>query len=719
MQNFYRIGKFFWIKLLCFISFVSFAQTDSSVVLNTIQISSQTLNEKKIILNLMQKWLDYPAYNGVYKSDNVHSQENEQGEIQQLFLLQSLFSVSDFKENIYFLKHYSLDNYSNNLQQNQRWMSTYSVKNMGVPKNFPLWGNELVDIFYNLKNTEIILKDVYESNFFSPLHPNNFNEFNYKLNNYEVINQKLLSVLTFTSKSPIPAFSGKIAFNDSDSLLQFVQFSLSNIPIGFGFKSILLNYYFEYKNGEIYLYKLHANYKKLDNSVGNISIKLHLTAQSFPYQNAQLVYNLDSMVNFADSLPKSLNSNDLKFINAADSAKNYWNSPAYYHYLDSVSDKKSLLNILFTGYIKHNHAKQQKYWIAPIIEQMNWIGIGGYRQNLEVIYFKKFKNEKSIQISTQGDYGFNNQDLKGRFRTQFNYNPKKMAFWDLSVGDKYQLLTFGVPLQNFLSRGNYVRNQFVHLKHANELWNGVFLELSGKFSNRTSISNLNLEQWSQNLFGEDNIPLSFNPYRELILEMKWTFTPFQKYELLPKSKRIIGSKHPTLFIDFNWGIPNFFNSSVDFLAFKTGFVKSYQTVNWGRGKYQFVFSKFLSIKEVEFPNYNFFPGSTPFLFLSPMYTFQSLNQTLRTLNPTSEFRFFHEFNAVKKFFQPQIGAGFLIEHNTNFIHHEVFYGLVFPVKIGNNQFKLSLNHVVNTTNLKNYFKIGVNIFNSFSGNWIY
>jgi hypothetical protein len=155
------------------------------------------------------------------------------------------------------------------------------------------------------------------------------------------------------------------------------------------------------------------------------------------------------------------------------------------------------------------------------------------------------------------------------------------------------------------------------------------------------------------------------------------------------------------------------------VSFKTGFVKNYQTVKWGRGSYQLIYSRFLQINHVEFPNYNFFPGATPFLFLSPMYAFQSLNQTLRTLNPTTEIRFFHECKPLIRFVQPQMGAGFLHESISNLVHHEVFYGLVFPVKIGNNQFKLSVNHVVNTANLKNYFKIGINVFNSFSGNWLY
>lgn len=722
MHNRFFYSTILWLKLFCFISYFSVAQEDTSVVLKTIQISSIQISDKTKIERLFNTWQNTPIYNGVYKVNNIHTQQNSSEEIEQLFLLQSLFSVKDFKENIFSLKHYTLDNYTNNLQQSQRWLSTYSAKNKGVPKNFPLWGNELVDVFGYFKSKNIYLQDLLTKDLFSPLHPKNWDEFRYKIDDYEVINQKLLGVIHFTSNQNNPLVKGKIAFDDVDSLISFIQLEISDLPSYFGVKSANLNYFFSFVNQEIVLQKVELNYQISDDKIGKAVFKLEPSVQSFPFQNAQLEYGVALDVNMVDSIPKSLSPADLKFIYAADSAKKYWSSPQYFNYLDSVHDKKSITNILFTGFIKHNHAKGSKFWIAPVIEQMNWIGIGGYRQNLEAIYFKKFVNDKTLQFSAQGDYGFKNNDFTGRLRVQFNYNPKKLAFWDISVGDKYQLLTLGVPLQNFISRGNYVRNQYLQIKHANELWNGVVLELTGKFSNRTSIRNLQLENWSNDLFGDENIPLDFNPYKELIMEVKWTFTPFQKYEMLPYSKRIIGSKFPTFIADFNFGIPTVFNSVVNFVVFKTGFVKNYHAVKWGRGKYQLMHSRFLSVKHVEFPNFNFFPGSTPFLFLSPMYTFQSLNQTLRTLNPTTEIRFFHEFNRLNKFIQPQMGAGFLHESVTNLIHHEVFYGLVFPVKISSNHFKFSINHVVNTTPIYqpiHYLKFGVNIFNNFSNSWIY
>jgi hypothetical protein len=722
VQNSFFYGTILWVKLFCFISYNSVAQLDSSVVLNTIQISSVNVSDKSKIEKVFNIWQNTPTYNGVYQVNNTHTQQNTSDEIEQLFLLQSLFLANDCKENIFSLKHYTLDNYSNNLQQSQRWLSTYSAKNRGVPKNFPLWGNELVDVFGYFKSKNIYFHDLSSSIFFSPVYPKNWDEFDYKIGDYEVIDQKLLRVIHFTSTQNTPSFKGKIAFDDTDSLIKFIQIDLNDLPAYFGVKIATLDYFFTVVQDQIVLQKLEISYQKSDLKKGKSVFKLEPSVKSFPNQNAQLEYGIALDVNEVDSVPKSLSPNDLKFIYAADSAKKYWTSPQYFRYLDSVYDKKSITNILFTGFIKHNHAKGSKFWIAPVIEQMNWIGIGGYRQNLEGIYFKKFANEKSIQLSAQGDYGFKNSDFTGRVRAQYNYNPKKLAFWDISVGDKYKLLTFGVPLQNFISRGNYVRNQYIQIKHANELWNGVVLELSGKFSNRTSIRYLQLEDWSNDLFGTDNIPLDFNPYKELIMEAKWTFTPFQKYEMLPYSKRIIGSKFPTFIADFNFGVPSVFNSIVNFVSFKTGFVKNYETVKWGRGRYQLIYSRFLQINHVEFPNYNFFPGATPFLFLSPMYAFQSLNQTLRTLNPTTEIRFFHEFNPLIRFVQPQMGAGFLNESITNLVHHEVFYGLVFPVKISSNHFKFSINHVINTSQLNSpmhYLKFGINIFNNFSNSWIY
>ena len=100
-QNSFFYGTILWVKLFCFISYFSVAQEDTSVVLKTIQISSIQISDKTKIERLFNTWQNTPIYNGVYKVNNIHTQQNSSEEIEQLFLLQSLFSVKDFKENIF------------------------------------------------------------------------------------------------------------------------------------------------------------------------------------------------------------------------------------------------------------------------------------------------------------------------------------------------------------------------------------------------------------------------------------------------------------------------------------------------------------------------------------------------------------------------------------------------------------------------------------------
>lgn len=434
---------------------------------------------------------------------------------------------------------------------------------------------------------------------------------------------------------------------------------------------------------------------------------------------------------FASSKPESKGAVvDTVILNKLSSASNMSLEMAY-DSMDNAYNELGVWDYIINGIAKYNHRKGYVWWFSPILEQTNIIGIGGYRHNLEGT-FQKFDSLGDFwKISARGDYGFNNRDLTGRVRLQRMYNIKQFAYWGFSGGSMYQLLTFGVPLQDLLSRSNYVRNDYISLEHNTQVFRGLFWWMETKFSDRQSIEGLDLAGWSDALFGENNEPLKFNPYQEWRMNSGIDYTPFQKLEVLPFQERLRPSKYPTFSLDFEYGIPKLLGSDVHYLSWELGVKKLYQFANWGRGNYRLYRRAFLYSNAVQFPNYFFLPANTPFLFISPDYTLQLLENTIQTTSELYEARWLHHFDRnllssipILGWINSEliVGGGALWQPNIDYVHAEAYYGIELPFRVSKTKYKLGFFHVLRpdlSDPFRQQFKFGVNFYNSFTGRWNY
>ena len=529
-------------------------------------------------------------------------------------------------------------------------------------------------------------------------------------------NKALTKQYEFALKNEEQEVNGKIWVRESDTTI--VKFS---ITIGQSYLNQLNEIKASWTIGEE---EINVSTDLLKN--GELkSIKYRLTPSDKDIawrSGAEVEYDLQNSVEVRSVV---IDSNDLYQLNKFSKQS----LEMLYDSMDNEYNELGVWDYIINGISYYNHRKRYRLWMSPLLEQTNIIGIGGYRHTLEGTYQQYDSLANFWKISAWGDYGFSNNDPTGRVRLQRMYNVRQFAFWGVSAGSMYQFLSFGVPLQDVLSRSNYVRNDYAAFEFHTQVYRGWFWWANTKFSDRKSIDNLDLAGWSDELFGEDNEPLKFEPYQEWIIESGVDYTPFQKVEVLPFQERLSPSKYPTISVDFEYGVPKWLDSDVHYLKWEIGLKKRYRWL--GSGNYKLFRRDFIFANSLEFPNFIFLPGNTPFLFISPDYALQLLENTIRTDNELYEIRWLHHFDGKLLSYVPLlnslkaellIGGGGVWQPDLNYLHAETYYGIEIPLRLSKAKYKLGFFHVIRpalSDAFRQQFKFGINFFNAFTSQWEY
>lgn len=621
----------------------------------------------------------------------------------------------------------------------------------GPPRRFPgrqannpnLFFTNFSDGNFNFYRSTLSIPKLGETPFISPIGALALlsYDFSYEGSFYE--NDVLIHKVIVQPKRKVDAlFSGKLYIHDQKWSIAAVELSLPSSALHY-FKEFKVYQNFELVdssyvlNRQEFFYKVKRGRAILHGSVYSEfdAYKLNIHHEKGTFSNAIRItvdsaYVRDTTYwNAVRAVP--LKSNEKKFIDKIDSINQFEKSPEFLRRKDSIQNRVTILDVALNGIDHYNREKGVKWIIDPLIKQVKFAGVGGYRHALGGNYIKTFENNQELDFDIQGDYGFANQDFLANGKVSFTYLPMKFARLRISGGSKYQMLSYMQNIATIFSRSNYVRNNFLQVGHYHELFNGLFLEVRGKFMQRTSIDGLEMAGWSDDLFGENNKPREFEPYNELNIKVNLTYTPFQKYALEPNKKIIIGSKWPTFHGRWEQGIPGLLKAKINFQLLKLGVTKTLKWNVFGTGKLAIWSGHYLHTENVEYPNMTFFRGTDNYFFSHPIYTFQLLGETHTALNSFAEFHYIHHFNGmfIKKVpylnrtkLETVAGGGSLYINDGNFSHSEVFTGLEFPFKILDTKFKLGAYYAVgysNYSSINNMVKFGLNVFNPFANEWAY
>jgi hypothetical protein len=428
--------------------------------------------------------------------------------------------------------------------------------------------------------------------------------------------------------------------------------------------------------------------------------------------------------------PITLKESELQFIHESDSLKKYYTSEEYYTKTDSSFNRINIWSIL-NGVGHRNRKNGTEWYLSGMFEQVIPFGIGGYRHKLPGYFNKEFKNDYLLETKGFIDYGFNNKDVKGKLGVGLTYFPKKFIRTFIEFGDFYDHINDFASIEQAFSRSNYIRTKSVSISQRMEIVNGLFGELTFEYSDQQPINNIELANWSNNLFGHLNSPTDFERYTKSEVKLELKYRIQQKYILKGNKKIIIGTKHPELTFVYRKGISGLFNSEVNFDYIEIGIKDEMQLARFGSSRWEAKAGTFPNKQNLRTLEYKYFRGSDRWFFSDPVRSFQLLDSIFSTPNEYLKANYIHHFegsilNKVplinKLKLQLAAGAGTLIIPDADFAHFEMFAGVERIVRIKQQLFRFGAYAVTADNSLNEpdlTFKFGISFYNTFTKRWDY
>ncbi|HVF80720.1 MAG TPA: DUF5686 family protein [Flavisolibacter sp.] len=448
----------------------------------------------------------------------------------------------------------------------------------------------------------------------------------------------------------------------------------------------------------------------------------------------QKAYNQDSAF-WKSARRQALSVRETEFIRFRDSLFALTQTQAYIDSIDKETNRITWKKIGFFGQTLYNRSKQRSWYLPPLVSLYSPFAFGGGRINASIGYGKFFPTRKHIFVNASVSYGLRNSDVNGFIDISRKYNPFNNGYYTVTAKREFQFIYEGDAYINMIKRSNIYLNNEVGVGHGLEIVNGLFLRNELAIALRRSVSNYKTGNLVDSLLGDvlnNNQPVPFQPYNALYGKVRLEYTPFQKYKREPLEKIILGSKWPTVYVEWRKGIKNILGSEVDFDYVEAGLQQRLNLGLVGLSNYTISTGSFLNTAGLRLIDYSFQRRGDPLLFMNPHRSFQALDSTFPVFKRFYEAHLVHEFNGfllnkiplLKKLKLREIaGTGFLFTQERNLRYAELFAGIERAFQSPFNpldKFKIGVYVVTSAANKFSnpiQFKVGFTTWSKRSGKW--
>ncbi len=624
---------------------------------------------------------------------------------------------------------------------------SFRGSNLSVKYNILEFFREPEDVAIDLYQNQINNAKIADRPITSPIGVGAMSNYRYKLTKIDLTpsGDSIFTVSVEPIFKQAPLFSGELVIDGTEFLLKSTSLTLPN-NVNPLFKNFVLE--MDYTNVDStqfswkphrkiirYDAKLDSKEYKVETQIVQDSFTLNPTFEKNFFNNELVVYEMEALERNLD-IWKTVRPNPLaisqeKFVYEQDSVWRYEHSDEYYRIQDSIYNHNTYLNFLFSGIGWKRRKIGLTLFFEPILSLYQPIGVGGDRLNFAGTVKKEFLSANELDVGYRINYGLRNEDWKARLKLGYMYWPQKFSRIYGSVGDVYDLLTPNQSIEAIFSPQNFIRHRSLGLGHSIEVVNGIYLDASLRYSLKTSIDDLNLPAWSEELFGTFGEPIQFEEYRALIFNAEIIIKFNQKYITRGRKKIVLSSKLPTLKFVYNKGLPSLFQSEVDFDQFETEIYHRPRPTKLGSTNWRVSAGGFLSMKRLRFIEEKFIRGSDLYLFSDPLRNFQLLGPTISTNKPYYRGAVVHHFDGfimdkipLINYLQLELiaGAGAITIPSLDFSHAEVYAGVGRKVRLWGEtvQFAFYTLSSLNTVDQYDWsWKLGVNFFDAFNGQWMY
>jgi len=606
-----------------------------------------------------------------------------------------------------------------------------------------LFFEKIQDGDFNLYQSMINLPKVTEHPIVSPVGANAFLNYKFKLKTIFFENdQKIYEIEVIPKFSAAALFKGSLYIIDDIWVIKSFDLKINSLAMPFFQDFTVLqdyeivdSFWVPVRREYIYSIKEGKDIISANTRVDHSNYQFNQTFSKNDFNNELMSYHDDAFSRdssyWLNKRPIQLKTEELDFIRVQDSIDKYLKSEAYLDSIDAAFNKITIWDVTLNGIGFRNRFKKQDIFIQSLLSSAKLFGVGGFRYGTGGSYTKQFGNAQKIRLSGDFDYGFNNQDLKGSGLITYTFLPKQFGSITVGAGNTFDLITNYNSVLGTFSRGNYVQKKAFQIGHRIEIINGLYGKIDFSYSDRQSITDIQLSEWSGRLFGELNTPQPFDRYKIALIELRFLYRFKQKYIIKDNEKIIIGSEFPEIELTYKKGIPNLFDSEVNFDFIELKLSDEINLGNYGDSKWNAVAGSFLNSSSLRFMEHKFFRGSDTWFLSNPLRSHQLLDSTFHTPAPYFQGFYVHHFNGfimnkiplINRLKLELVGGGSaLLIQDANYSHLELFAGLEKKFKIRKQYFKVgafAATRINNTSQATVQFKIGFDFFNSYTNSWSY
>jgi len=499
----------------------------------------------------------------------------------------------------------------------------------------------------------------------------------------------VIDSLWLIQKLELSMSKGNLLYYDNFKIYQEYEHPGDSICI---LKNQTLTYGVKYKS-ESSDYKteaLFSNYK-FKPEFGNkfFSTELAITTKE--------AYEKDSLF-WKDKRPAKLTAEEQRFIVINDSIKDAHNRVEYLDSVDAVFNKLTILKVLWFGVEYRNRVKRTQWSVGSLATLIQPVFIAGPRITPSFDYFKKWKDERTLDAYTRISYGILNGDIKGDTWWKYKFDPFHLGYIRGAINHDFDVIRGYDAATQVYKRENFIEATKASFSFEYELFNGFYLGTEAEFAERRSLKGYNFATVLDDVI-PNNLPTDFSSYQAFIFDLSLSYTPQQKYMREPYRKVILGSAWPTFTAMFERGIPKVFGSDVDHAYLNLSINQTLKIGTLGTTSYRVAGGQFLSARSLKDVDYKFQRRSDPIWFSNPMYSFQGLDSTMPTKDLILEVHFIHHDNGAiinkipfmkKTRIGLVFGGGAMYVEENNFQFYELIAGLERNFKLTRRRLRIGV-----------------------------
>lgn len=582
---------------------------------------------------------------------------------------------------------------------------------------------------FNFFENLLHLQDLHASPVSSPISGPGILSYKYRLESqYEENGRKIHKIKIIPRSSSTSTLSGYIYVIDSLWLVQKLELTME--------KGNLLNYdyftveqQFDHPGDTMCVLreqKLTYGVKYKDQTSNCITIA-KFSDYNFNPQFALKFFNNEVAITATEAYEKDstfwktgrvieLTEEEQRYIVVKDSLRDAFTKKEYLDSIDAVFNKITIWKVLWFGMEHRNRAVRNQWGFNSLAGMIRPLYPAGPRIAPGFNYFKKWKDQRSIDSYTEISLGLVNKDIKGYSYWRYLYDPFHQGRIGISGSHEFDAIVQADAITQIYKRSNFIEATKLRLSHNYEYFNGFYINVEFEFAERRSISKYESLHYLDSVIANDQFK-PFESYQAMLGEVTFSYTPGQRYMREPFRKVILGSKFPTFYAYYQRGIPKLFGSDVDHEYAVIGMNQSFQLGTLGTTNYHIKGGKFLSGKRLYDADFKYQRRSDPFWFSNPLHSFQDQDSSLPSREYFLEGHVVHHDNGAivnkipfmkKTGIGLVIGAGVLYVAEYNFTHYEILAGLERNFKFSKRRLRIGIYGVASDGNAispKTTFKI--------------